>query len=42
VAERAAARSAKNFARADEIRGLLAAKRVVVEDFKEGSRWRRV
>lgn len=42
VAERQTARAARNFARADEIRGELAARRVVVEDTKDGVRWRRV
>ncbi|MFN0207513.1 MAG: cysteine--tRNA ligase [Planctomycetota bacterium] len=42
VAERTAARLAKDFSSADLIRGRLLAKRVVVEDSKESSRWRRV
>jgi len=42
VAERNAAKKARNFARADEIRKELAAKGVILEDTKEGTRWKRV
>jgi cysteinyl-tRNA synthetase len=41
VAERQAAKLAKNYARADEIREELAAAGVVLEDSREGTRWRR-
>jgi cysteinyl-tRNA synthetase len=41
VAERAAAKKARNFARADEIRAELAEKGVVIEDSKDGVRWKR-
>jgi cysteinyl-tRNA synthetase len=40
VAERAAAKAAKNFARADEIRGSLKARGVILEDGPEGTVWR--
>lgn len=40
IAERIAARAAKNFARCDEIRDELLAQGVVLEDSKEGTRWR--
>lgn len=40
IAERLAARAAKNWARSDEIRDLLACSGVVLEDSKEGTRWR--
>ncbi len=39
VNERVAARQARNFARSDEIRDLLAARGIVVEDTPEGPRW---
>jgi cysteinyl-tRNA synthetase len=42
IAERADARKAKNFKRADEIRDELAAKGVVIEDGPIGATWRRV
>jgi len=41
LAERAAAKKARNFARADEIRKTLAEKGIVIEDTKEGVRWKR-
>ncbi|HRX39659.1 MAG TPA: hypothetical protein P5072_09500, partial [Parvularculaceae bacterium] len=41
IAERAAARKAKNFARADEIRDDLAARGVIIEDGPQGATWRR-
>ena len=41
IAERNQARKARNFARADEIRKELAARGVVIEDTKEGVRWKR-
>src|SRR5262249_15193060 len=41
IDERQAARAARNFARADEIRDQLTAMGIVLEDTKEGLRWRR-
>jgi cysteinyl-tRNA synthetase len=41
VAERELARKQRNFARADEIRKELADKGVVIEDAKDGVRWKR-
>jgi len=41
IAERTAVKKAKNFARADEIRKQLAAKGIILEDTKEGVRWKR-
>jgi cysteinyl-tRNA synthetase len=41
IAERATAKKARNFARADEIRTQLAAQAVILEDTKEGVRWKR-
>ena len=41
IAERQAARKAKNFARADEIRDLLTEKGIILEDTREGVRWKR-
>jgi cysteinyl-tRNA synthetase len=41
IAERLAARAAKNFARADAIRSELTARGIVVEDGPKGSIWRR-
>jgi cysteinyl-tRNA synthetase len=41
IAERTAAKKARNFARADEIRKELEAKGVILEDTKEGVRWKR-
>ena len=41
IAERQAARKARNFKRSDEIRDQLAAAGIVVEDTKDGMRWKR-
>lgn len=41
IQERQAARKAKNFARADEIRNLLTEKGIILEDTREGVRWKR-
>jgi cysteinyl-tRNA synthetase len=41
VSERTAAKKARDFARADQIRGDLAAQGVILEDTKEGVRWKR-
>ena len=41
VAERTAAKKARNFARADAIRNELAEKGVVIEDSKDGVKWKR-
>ena len=41
IAERTEARKARNFARADEIRAQLLEKGVVLEDTREGVRWKR-
>jgi cysteinyl-tRNA synthetase len=41
IDERQGARAAKNFARADEIRNELIALGIVLEDTKDGLRWRR-
>ena len=40
IAERAAAKKSKNFARADEIRKILTEKNVVIEDSATGTMWR--
>ncbi|MCR5755509.1 MAG: cysteine--tRNA ligase [Acetatifactor sp.] len=42
IAERQEARKNKNFARADEIRDELAARNIVLEDTREGVKWKRV
>jgi len=42
VAERTTARETKNWARADEIRDILADKGVVIEDGADGVRWKKV
>ena len=41
IAERTAAKKAKNFGRSDEIRAQLAAQGLILEDTKEGVRWKR-
>ncbi len=41
IAERTEAKKSKNFARADEIRKLLVGKEVILEDTKDGVRWKR-
>lgn len=41
IQERQAARKEKNFARADEIRNLLLEKGIVLEDTREGVKWKR-
>ena len=41
IEARQAARKAKNFARADEIRDLLAAKGILLEDTREGVKWKK-
>jgi cysteinyl-tRNA synthetase len=41
VDERTQAKKTRNFARADEIRNELLAKGVVIEDSKDGVRWKR-
>jgi cysteinyl-tRNA synthetase len=41
IAERTEARKNRNFARADEIRDLLAARGILLEDTPQGIRWRR-
>jgi cysteinyl-tRNA synthetase len=41
IAERQAARKAKDFARADEIRDELLAKGIILKDTREGVQWKR-
>ncbi len=41
IEERQAAKLAKNYARADEVREELLAQGVVLEDSREGTRWKR-
>ncbi len=41
INERQQARKDRNFARADEIRDELTAKGIVLEDTREGVRWKR-
>ena len=41
VVERTAAKQSRNFVRADQIRNELAEKGVVIEDSKDGVRWKR-
>lgn len=42
IAERAEARKARNYQRADEIRDYLKQKGIIIEDTREGTRWKRV
>lgn len=42
IAERAAAKKEKNFARADEIRELLREKGIQIKDTREGTEWERI
>ena len=42
IEERQTARKEKNFVRADEIRALLLDKGIVLEDTREGVKWKRV
>ena len=41
IQERQEARKAKNFARADEIRDILTQKGIILEDTREGVKWKR-
>ena len=41
IEERQAARKSRNFARADEIRDELLAKGIILEDTREGVKWKR-
>ena len=41
IEERQAARKAKNFARADEIRDILLGKGIILKDTREGVKWER-
>ena len=41
VAERTAAKRARNFGRSDEIRAQLLEAGVIIEDTKDGVRWKR-
>jgi cysteinyl-tRNA synthetase len=41
VAERTLAKKQRNFARADQIRNELAEKGIILEDSKDGVRWKR-
>jgi cysteinyl-tRNA synthetase len=41
IAERAAAKKARNFSLADQIRKDLEAQGIIIEDTKEGVRWKR-
>ena len=41
IQERQEARKAKNFARADEIRNILTDKGIILEDTREGVKWKR-
>ena len=42
IKERTESRKAKNFARADEIRDILTSKGIVLEDTREGVKWKRI
>lgn len=41
IEERQEARKAKNFARADEIRNMLSERGILLEDTREGVKWKR-
>ena len=41
IAERIAAKKARDFTRADQIRSGLAGQGIILEDTKEGVRWKR-
>ena len=41
IEERQAARKAKDFARADEIRDMLLAQGIILEDTREGVKWKK-
>jgi cysteinyl-tRNA synthetase len=41
IAERQEARRNRNFARSDEVRDQLAARGIILEDTKDGVRWKR-
>ena len=41
IAERAAAKKTRNFARSDQIRAAAAGAGIILEDTKEGTRWKR-
>jgi cysteinyl-tRNA synthetase len=41
ISDRAEARKSRNFKRADEIRGELLERGIILEDTKEGVRWKR-
>ncbi|MDQ3088866.1 MAG: cysteine--tRNA ligase, partial [Acidobacteriota bacterium] len=41
IEERQTARHNRNFARSDEIRDLLAVRGIILEDTKDGVRWKR-
>ena len=41
IEERQAARKAKNFGRADEIRNELLSRGIILEDTREGVKWKR-
>ena len=41
IAERTAAKKEKNFARADEIRNQLADMGIIIEDTREGVKWKK-
>ena len=42
IKERTEARKSKNFVRADEIREILTSKGIVLEDTREGVKWKRM
>jgi cysteinyl-tRNA synthetase len=41
ISERTQAKKTRNFARADEVRTLLLEKGIILEDTREGVRWKR-